>query len=237
MRGVEDTFWWYRALHHHVLNLLANQPPIFTLLDVGCGTGGMLSSIQAKYPEADLSGVYLSQHALDITQRRGVKAKLTCANASSLPFGDAQFDVLLSLDVLTHKGFDDRAAAAEMKRVLRPGGTAVLNLAAFDFLRGSHDIAVDVDRRYTRERLRELIKAVGLKILYMSYWNMTLFFPVAGARWLSRRSPQTREPRSDLKPIAPILNLALTGIATAELAISRICALPFGTSIIALVQK
>ena len=43
-----------------------------------------------------------------------------------------------------------------MYRVLRAGGRLILNVAAFDFLKGAHDCAVDVNRRYTQRQLRTL---------------------------------------------------------------------------------
>ena len=128
--------------------------PSFSLLDAGCGSGGMLKMVREKFPLAELTGVDQSEHALELTAARETGAKLVPASVHELPFPDNSFDFVFSLDVLSHVGVDDALALHEMHRVLRPGGRLILNLAAFDFLKGTHDCAVDVDRRYTKGQLR-----------------------------------------------------------------------------------
>ena len=74
-------------------------------------------------------------------------------------FPGCEFDIVLSLDVLAFRGVDEQSAIGEMYRVLRPGGSLIINVPAFDFLRGSHDAAVSQIRRYTRPQLAALLKA------------------------------------------------------------------------------
>jgi len=78
-----------------------------------------------------------------------------------LPFLADSFDVVLSLDVLSHAGVDDALALREVYRVLRTGGQLILNVAAFDFLKGAHDCAVNVNRRYQQRQLRTLLVALA----------------------------------------------------------------------------
>ncbi|MEP6698545.1 MAG: class I SAM-dependent methyltransferase [Verrucomicrobiota bacterium] len=237
MRAVEDSYWWYQALRQHVADSLAAASPRFSLLDAGCGAGGMLHVLRQKFPEADLTGIDQSEYALAVTAARGTGARLLHGSVNELPFPEDSFDFVLSLDVLTHAGIDDALALHEARRVLRPGGALVVNLAAFDFLRGAHDEAVDVDRRYTRPQLRALLAAEGFAVPRMTYWNATLMPPIALARWLSRVRPSHKQPRSDLKPLPPFLNAILQRIALLELSMSRHLSLPFGTSLLAFARK
>ncbi len=164
MRSVEDHYWWYQALRQHVASSIAPVAPTFSLLDAGCGTGGMLKMVREKFPLADLTGVDQSEHAVELTAGRETGAKLVPASVHELPFPQDSFDFVLSLDVLSHAGVDDALALHEMHRVLRPGGRLILNLAAFDFLKGAHDSAVDVDRRYTQRQVRTLLEGADFAV-------------------------------------------------------------------------
>ncbi len=112
-----------------------------------------------------------------------------------------------------------------------------MNVPAFDFLRGSHDAAVDQIRRYTRPQLAALLKRAAFARARLSYWNMSLLPSVAAVRWASRARAEQPETRSDLAPMWPPLNSLLRGLAQFELAVSRRFALPFGTSLFAVAQK
>ncbi len=139
MRSVEDHYWWYQALRSHVAAAIEPAAPNFSLLDAGCGTGGMLKVLREKFPAADLTGVDRSSHAVELTAARETGAKLSVASVEELPFPENSFDFVISLDVLTAIGLDDSLAVHEFHRVLRPGGRLILNLAALEFLKGAHD--------------------------------------------------------------------------------------------------
>ncbi|MGI8820791.1 MAG: class I SAM-dependent methyltransferase [Chthoniobacterales bacterium] len=237
MRSVEDELWWYRALRRHVLQLLAPCSPQFDLLDAGCGSGGMLAQIRARFPKAALTGLDYSERALELTAERQLDVALTAGSTDRIPLPDNSFEVVLSLDVIVARGVDVPEALREMQRVLRPGGRLMLNVPAFDFLRGSHDVAVGNALRYTRRQLAQLLGQTGYTISHMTYWNMSLMPAVAAARWRSRGRAAQQAVRSDLAPLWPPLNAVLTALASGELALSRAIPLPFGTSLFAVAQK
>ena len=139
--------------------------------------------------------------------------------------------------MLAFRGVDEQGAIGEMYRVLRPGGWLLMNVPAFDFLRGSHDAAVDQVRRYTRPQLTALLMGAGFARARLSYWNMSLLPIVAAVRWTSRAKAQQSEVQSDLAPMWPPLNSLLSGIVRFELAVSRHVALPFGTSLFTVARK
>ena len=237
MRAVEDDLWWYRGLRAHVVEAIPPVSPDFKLLDAGCGSGGMLARVRHHFPQASLTGMDFVERALELTKERNIRATLVQGSADKLPFHDAEFDVVLSLDVIVLRGIDDGAAVRDMHRVLRPGGKLILNVAAFDFLRGSHDVATQMARRYTRPAVAGLLRGAGFTIKSLSYWNMSLMPAVALVRWASRTRTGNADVRSDLAPMWPPLNRALTAIARAELAASRRFPLPFGTSVFAVATR
>ena len=134
--------------------------------------------------------------------------------------------------MLYHAAVDQSAALAEMARVLRPGGALVLNLPAFNALRGSHDVAVCGARRYTACHVRELLRGHSLEVEMIHYWNAWLFLPLL----LRRRMSQGAE-GSDLKPMLPWLNAMAGLVGRWDAAFCRWSRLPFGTSIFAVATK
>lgn len=236
MRSVEDTYWWYQALRRHVADSIQPGRPNFSLLDAGCGSGGMLAVLRQKFPEAELTGIDESEHAIELCRDRHTGARLVCASVLDLPFPAEAFDVVLSLDVWTNAGVDDALAAHEAYRVLRPGGQLILNLAAFEFLKGAHDEAVNAVRRYTRSQVRALLEGANFLLERLTYWNATLVPPIALLRLVSRRFPR-EEARSDFRPLPSFVNAALNRLAALELSASRHLSLPFGTSVFAIARK
>jgi ubiquinone/menaquinone biosynthesis C-methylase UbiE len=237
MRSVEDHYWWYQALRQHVAATIDSASPHFSLLDAGCGTGGMLNVVRQKFPAADLAGVDQSTHALELTAARKTGAKLTSASVHELPFPGNSFDFVLSLDVLSSVGLDDSLAVREAHRVLRPAGRLILNVAALEFLKGAHDRAVDANRRYARRQLQALLEGAHFRVERLSYWNATFTPPIALVRWLSRARSRTDKPRSDFRALPEILNSLFKRVAALELSASRHISLPFGTSLFAVARK
>ena len=237
MRSVEDHYWWYQALRQHVAAEIEPAAPDFSLLDAGCGTGGMLNVVRQKFPVANLTGVDQSTHALELTAARQTGAKLIPASVQELPFPEHSFDFVLSLDVLVSVGLDESLAVHEAYRVLRSGGRLILNVAAFDFLKGAHDCAVDVNRRYTQRQLQALLAGSSLQVERSSYWNATFTPPIALFRWISRARPRTDRPRSDFRSLPRLLNSIFKSVAALELNASRHVSLPFGTSLFAVARK
>jgi len=237
MQAVEDQYWWYQALRQHVADSIKPSSPAFSLLDAGCGTGGTLAALRRNFPQADLTGFDESEHAVTLTAGRHTGAHLVRASVHDLPFGAESFDFVLSLDVWSHAGVDDALAAHEVHRVLRGGGKLILNLAALELLKGAHDCATDVTRRYTRRQVRALLEGANFQVERLTYWNAAFTPPIALLRWLSRIKMRREPPRSDFRPLPPFLNTMLKRVAALELSASRHLSLPFGTSILAIAQK
>ena len=102
------------------------------ILEVGCGCGGwLLELMQWGADPAALCGIDLSGERIDRARERIPTADLRTGNASDLPWPDESFDLVSQFTVFTSildAGLK-RAVAAEMLRVLRPGGAILW----FDF--------------------------------------------------------------------------------------------------------
>lgn len=102
---------------------LAPQLAGGAVLEVGCGLGLYLERLAARAARA--VGVEYEPGRAAEAARRSVPASVLVAANESLPFESGSFDVVVSNEVIEHVE-DDRASAAEMVRVLRPGGRLVL---------------------------------------------------------------------------------------------------------------
>jgi 2-polyprenyl-6-hydroxyphenyl methylase/3-demethylubiquinone-9 3-methyltransferase len=121
--------WWkpggaFAALHWLTRPRASLIPrpgrPAALLLDVGCG-GGLMAPLVEGYRHV---GVDLSHESLRVAQKEGVVP--VRGDATALPVADGAADVVVAGEILEHVA-DHAAFAAELARVLRPGGTIVLD--------------------------------------------------------------------------------------------------------------
>jgi ubiquinone/menaquinone biosynthesis C-methylase UbiE len=99
------------------------------VLEVGCGVG--TDAVEIVRAGARYTGVDVTQRAVSLTRQhlayRGLVGRVEQGDATRLPFPDASFDIVYSHGVLHHIP-DIDGAVAEVHRVLRPGGRAIVML-------------------------------------------------------------------------------------------------------------
>jgi SAM-dependent methyltransferase len=234
MAEVEDAMWYYRALHHHVVRSLSQQLPrgAARVLDAGCGTGGLLRRLQAAQPGWLLTGLDFSPLACERARER-TGGEVVQGSIAALPFPADQFDAVTSCDVVCQVT-DPGQALREFHRCLRPGGTVVITLPAYQWLYSYHDRAVGNLRRYSRRELNALLAAAGFTVLRSTYWN-TLPFPLAVLR---RKIFPPAAAQSDVAAFPPWLEAILNGLMALEQGwLAPGGRFPFGTSVLTVARK
>lgn len=233
---LEDHLWWFvgmRALSLSLIERFVRGTPSFSILDVGCGTGGMMFELRAF---GSVVGVDPSDQALTFAKRRDA-GHLVQAGLPRLPFPSRSFDLLTSFDVIYHQAVpDDEKALGEMARLLRPGGKLLLRVPAHDWLRGRHDTAVHTRHRYGKAELRHKLHRAGLEPTFVSYANCFLF-PLAAAMRFTEGIFPPRNDGSDVKEVPALLNKLLTVPLKLEAVILRRGSLPFGLSLVAVAER
>ena len=98
-----------------------------SVLDAGCGVGYGSGEFTAG-PPAEYFGADRSADAIRVAQRRyaAPHRRFLVADVAALPFGEGQFDIVLSFEVVEHVREVDRYLA-ELRRMLRSGGTCVIS--------------------------------------------------------------------------------------------------------------
>src|SRR5262245_61971007 len=160
--------------------MLARSGARGRLLDLGCGTGGVLPHL-APYGEA--IGLDPAPEAAKYCRQREVP--MVVGSGLELPFADGSFDAVLALDVIEHVA-DDVALLREARRVLRPGGVLLVTVPALPWLWSSHDDVNHHFRRYTLTTLQQSLGRGGFRRERVSYYNATLL-PLAIARKFIQR--------------------------------------------------
>jgi ubiquinone/menaquinone biosynthesis C-methylase UbiE len=97
------------------------------VLEIGCGLGADLEQISRR--GAEVVGIDLTPECVALAERRfelrGLHGEFVRGDAEALPFDDASFDGVYSVGVLHHVP-DVARAVGEIRRVVRPGGRALV---------------------------------------------------------------------------------------------------------------
>jgi ubiquinone/menaquinone biosynthesis C-methylase UbiE len=172
--------------------------PTDSVLDVGCGTGALLSQLSASYPQARLAGIDPSPEMLAIARERlppGVELKQGWAEG--IPYPDGSFDAVVSCNVF-HYIREPLVALKDMLRVLRPGSTLVITDWCDDYLacricdwylrlfNAAHF------RTYPAQRLRELLNTAGATEVRIDCYKITWLWGLMTAT--ARKQVQNTEP-------------------------------------------
>lgn len=226
MDEAEESMWWYRALHARMIAALSGLPG-GSVLDAGCGTGGLLAALQRSRPDLSLCGLEWDGGA---SRRAAEKAGAPIVRGSinALPFASASFDAVLAADVLCHEAVEPGQALAELRRTLRAGGRAIINMPAYRWLHSMHDRRVHNARRETASRMREILLAAGFEPLRVTYWNGLLLPVMAIQRKL--RSHR-HDSASDVAAFPPSLDFMLHCVTELERRLPF--SLPAGGSVLA----
>ena len=231
-------FWFqgFRAFVEPLVRRATGGSPAVRILDCGCGTGAnveWLSKFGVAY------GFDLSETGLRFGRDRG-RSRLVRASVVAAPFPTGSFDLVTSFDVLySLEEPVERAALAEMHRLLKPGGFALINVAALEILRGDHSVLSRERRRYTRQSLGAAVTAAGFSIVRLTYTNAVLFVPLLFSRTLQRwrgLKPE-HEAQHEITLPPPLINALLSRLLLLESAWIRRYDAPFGSSLLCLARK
>lgn len=232
--AVEQDHWWFVGRRRLFARWIERSqiPADAHVLDLGTSTGTNLRMLR-EIGMRNVIGLDLSDEAIRFCEDKGL-GEVRKGDITAIPFPDRSFELVLATDVIEHVDADDRALA-EIARVLKPGGKAIITVPAFRSLWGPQDDLALHKRRYRMAPLVAQAEAAGLGIRRKFHFNFLLFVPIYVARRIL--SAMSYRGRSENEINGPIMNRILSRIFEADLHMAPHLRPPFGVSIFLLVER
>lgn len=170
---LEKEHYWFCARNSLIIWALKKYfPEINNLLEIGCGTGFVLSAIEKALPNLTLYGGEIFVEGLSFAGKRLNRAQLFNMDACQIPFA-GEFDVIGAFDVLEHIE-KDTLALLEMHTALKANGGLILTVPQHDFLWSQFDEKSCHIRRYCIGELKNKVEKAGFKVLRVTSFTTFL---------------------------------------------------------------
>jgi SAM-dependent methyltransferase len=175
-----DDHYMDRASRQHTLAQLRRWLPTGpviaepVIMDIGCSSGSMLKLLLREFRSANILGADYVRRSLEVLTGTLPGVPLFQFDLTACPLPDNSLDGIVLLNVLEHIE-NDIAALAQVARVLKPGGIAIIEVPAGPNL---YDIYDKQLLHYRRYRIGELIAKVsgqGLQVLARSHLGFFLY--------------------------------------------------------------
>lgn len=240
----EVVHWWHAAMWRITsgwLDRALRGRSGLVALDVGCGAGGTLRRLADRREIGRVIGIDPSRRALAIASdrcRAGLgQLTLTLGSALAVPFDSGSIDIATCCDVIQHlPPGGDLVAITELRRVLRPGGVAIIRANGA----GLWPDRSQVEQPYRLRTLINLARSAGLIVRRATYANC---LPAVATEVLGRVRGNSRHGHPQggglrIRSRHPLANRIMGAVATAEaFAVTRLNArLPVGHTTMMLVE-
>ena len=226
--------FWFRARNQLLIWAIARYfPRVKNFLEIGCGTGFVLSGVKEAFPNFRLSGSEVFSEGLGFAATRLPGVELFQMDARRIPFRE-EFDLVGAFDVLEHIK-DDEDVLAQMYEATRPGGGIMITVPHHQFLWSPVDEFARHVRRYETRALREKVERAGFSIERMTSF-VSVLLPLLMASRYRQRNKEV-DPDAEYN-INPGINAILERILTAERAAIRAgLSFPAGGSILLVARR
>ena len=232
--SVESRHWWFQARVRLILWALQYKVPGFSsFLEIGCGTGFVISQIAKYFPGKEYYASELYESALVLAKSRNVDCRFKQLDATKMSDIDS-YDCIGCFDVLEHISTDN-IVIENIYAALKPKSFLLVTVPQHKFLWSSIDSEAHHVRRYARHDLLMKLKNHGFHISYSTSF-VSLLLPLM---YLQRRFllSETNDSSNEFN-VSKITNRFLSWIMAFELILIKIgISLPFGGSLFVIAFK
>jgi SAM-dependent methyltransferase len=208
----EDSFWFI-ARNKLIIWAISKYFSSFqSFLEVGCGTGFVLSGVSKNFPGRRLYGSEILVRGLDIASKRLPFIKLFQMDARNIPFED-EFDLIGAFDLLEHVK-EDSIVLLNFFKAVKPGGGLILSVPQHQWLWSITDKYAHHERRYSAEDIHTKLNIAGFEVIRSTSF-VSLLIPIMVISRKLRKSNGNFDACSEFR-INPILNKMLELIMLIE---------------------
>lgn len=233
---LEEANFWFKARNRIIAWAAGRYAPEFSsLLEVGCGTGFVLTGLSREFPKAYFVGSEIFTDGLSFAAQRLPSAELVQMDARDIPYFE-EFDVVGAFDVLEHIK-EDETVLSELHRALKPHGVILISVPQHAWLWSAADDYACHERRYSASELRSKVEKAGFQVLRSTSFVTTLFPAMVASRLLNRGKKEDYDPVAEFN-INPALNALFEKMLGLELALIKLgVSFPFGGSRLMIARK
>jgi len=188
-------------------------PRASSLLDVGCGSGGLLAALAVRRSALKLAGADALIDGLRFARSRLPDVELLQLDARRLPFRE-EFDLVGAFDVLEHLD-DDESVLRQMHAAARSGGGILVTVPQHQWLWSRSDDFSRHRRRYRRGELETRVAKAGFTVLRTTSFTSLMLPLMAASRVLDRFRPSSFDPEAELR-VGPAVNAVAEGLSRIE---------------------
>jgi SAM-dependent methyltransferase len=229
--------FWFRSRNRIILWALHRYAPAMkSFLEIGCGTGFVISGISKRFPEVKLFGSEYSEEGLAYARRRVPNAEFMQMDARCIPY-ESELDAIGAFDVLEHIE-EDEAVLQQIYKALKPDGFVFITVPQHRWLWSGVDEYACHVRRYDADELHEKFFMAGFEVIQSASFVSMLLPAMYLSRLLNRKKMNVSMDAMIELRINPLLNKTFEWFLNVELALMRIgISLPVGGSILLVAHK
>jgi len=213
--------FWFRARNRLIIWAVGKYcPGIRSFLEIGCGTGYVLSGLVDAFPGTVFRGSEFFADGLVFAKARQPGVEFMQMDARDIPFA-GEFDAIGAFDVIEHIK-EDEQVLAQMHAALRPGGVVFITVPQHRWLWSAQDDGSHHERRYEKNELHGKVRGAGFEILRSSSF-VSLLLPAMLLARVAKRKPDVNgiDLYAEFR-IPRWMNAAFEWVMSAELALIRL---------------
>lgn len=201
---LEAGHFWFRVRNRLIIWALDKYCNKFqSFLEIGCGTGYVLSGITNAFPEAQIHGSEIFTAGLAFAAAKQPTIDFMQMDARHIPFVD-EFDAIGAFDVLEHIK-EDESVLIQIHEALKLHGVMLLTVPQHKWLWSSVDEYSCHNRRYTAHELHNKVARAGFTIVRSTSFVTSLLPSMLISRLFQRGKSESFVPQAESR-IHPILN-------------------------------
>jgi SAM-dependent methyltransferase len=216
---IEEGNFWFRARNRLIIWALGKYYPEFkSFLEIGCGTGYVISGLTGAFPGVQFHGSEIFTAGLAFAVARQPNIDFVQMDARHIPFVD-EFDAIGAFDVLEHIK-EDEQVLLQIHEALKPNGVMLITVPQHGWLWSPIDEYSCHERRYSAKELHTKAESAGFKILRSTSFVSTLLPVMCASRFKQKHTKNDFDSTSEAK-ISHRLNRIFESFLNFEVAMIR----------------